>query len=152
MQPGAYFKIGYPPLYFFYNFLELMFPLYTGFYTVHGPSPLLKSTYETLWEKEFELLHATSCHRFRHEADVSQYLAREWQKLSGNFKAKNITRHFRYFNVESDNPALVDTIAKQKAKIVCINDANTPIDFAHAKSQIIAAFEKILPKKSDYER
>lgn len=39
-QPGAYFHIGYPAMYFFYNFLEIMFPRFTGFYTVHGPSPL----------------------------------------------------------------------------------------------------------------
>ena len=46
-----YFKPGYPPLYFCYNFLELAFPLFSGFYTVHGASPLCRSTYETLWEK-----------------------------------------------------------------------------------------------------
>ena len=39
-QPGSYFHIGYPAMYFFYNFLEIMFPRFTGFYTVHGPSPL----------------------------------------------------------------------------------------------------------------
>lgn len=152
MQPRNYFKIGYPPLYFFYNLLEMGFPLYTGFYTVHGPSPFLKSTYEMLWEKEGELLDATCSHKFRHEEDVSQYLVREWQKLSGHFKAKNITKNFRYFNVGSDNPKLVDTIVKQKAKIICINDANEPIDFAHAKKQIIEAFEKVLPEKSGFEK
>lgn len=25
-QPGAYFHIGYPPMYFFYNMLEIAFP------------------------------------------------------------------------------------------------------------------------------
>lgn len=151
-QPGSYFKVGYPPLYFFYNILEMAFPLYTGFYTVHGPSPFLKSTYEELWEKEEELLCDTSSHRFRDEADVSQYAAREWQKLSGNFKAKNITKHFRYFNVKSDNPKLVHTIVKRKAKIICMNDTNEPIDFSHAKEQIIQAFEQVLPDKSGFER
>ena len=36
---SKYFHIGYPLMYFVYNMLELVFPLYTGFYTVHGPSP-----------------------------------------------------------------------------------------------------------------
>lgn len=36
-QPGAYFHIGYPPMYFGYNLLEMAFPRFTGFYTVHGP-------------------------------------------------------------------------------------------------------------------
>lgn len=151
-QPGSYFKIGYPLLYFVYNILEMMFPLYTGFYTVHGPSPFLRDTYRTLWAKEGELLDATCRHRFRNEADVSQYLAREWQKLSGDFQARNITRHFRYFNVESDNPALVKVICGQKAKMICINDANKPIDFVRAKKQVIDAFESILPEKSSFEK
>lgn len=151
-QPHAYFKIGYPFLYFGYNLLELLFPQYTGFYTVHGPSPFLKETYRTLWEKETAVLDETCSHRFRSKEDVSQFLAREWQKLSGNFHPMNITKDFRYFNVESDNPMLVDTIEKHKARIICINDANTPIDFLHAKQQIIGAFEKILPEKSKFEK
>ena len=51
-QPGAYWHPGYPLLYFGYNLLERMFPRFTGFYTVHGPSPLLKNTYEALWQRE----------------------------------------------------------------------------------------------------
>ena len=50
-QPGAYWHPGYPLLYFGYNLLERMFPRFTGFYTVHGPSPLLKNTYEALWQQ-----------------------------------------------------------------------------------------------------
>ena len=45
MQPGKYFKLGYPPLYFFYNILELAFPRYTGFYTVHGTYHFCKKTF-----------------------------------------------------------------------------------------------------------
>lgn len=80
-QPGAYFHIGYPAMYFFYNFLEIMFPRFTGFYTVHGPSPLKKSTYETLWNLEGEYLDQVCSHPFRHREDVSQYVIREYQKL-----------------------------------------------------------------------
>lgn len=151
-QMGNYFKLGYPCLYFFYNLLELAFPLFTGFYTVHGPSPFLKDTYRTLWENEERLLDETCRHRFRNEADVSQYLAREWQKLSGNFHAQNITKHFRYFNVKSDNPAIKKAVASAKTRIVCINDANEPIDFVRAKRQVIEAFEQILPEKSEFEK
>ncbi len=150
-QPGKYFKAGYPPLYFFYNLLELAFPLITGFYTVHGPSPFLKSTFEEVWEKEGELLRQTCRHRFRSEEDVNQYLFREWQKLSGNFRPRNVTRRFRYFNVEDHNPALLLAIRKQRADIICINDANRKIDFDRAKAEIIEAFEAILPEASSYE-
>ncbi len=151
-QPGSYFKIGYPPLYFFYNLLELAFPLYTGFYTVHGPSSFLKGTFDEVWGKEGELLDRTCRHRFRDKEDVSQYLLREWQKLSGRFRAKNITGEFGYFNVESRNPKLVRTILKRKKKIICANDANRPIDFEGAKTEINAALEQILPEKSAFEK
>lgn len=151
-QPGHYWKLGYPPLYFAYNFMEVMFPLFTGFYTVHGPSPFCKSTFETLWEREEEVLYQTSCHRFRAREDVSQYLFREWQKLSGQFAAKNITRDFQYFNVKSQNDKLVRTICRQRKKSICINDANTPIDFERAKEEICRAFRQILPEKCSFEK
>jgi hypothetical protein len=57
-HPGDYFKPGYPPLYFFYNMLEMAFPLFTGLYTVHGPSPFLKETFEEVWEKVSEIFDA----------------------------------------------------------------------------------------------
>ncbi|MCI5516229.1 MAG: stealth family protein, partial [Roseburia sp.] len=50
-QPGAYFHIGYPLMYWGYNLIEMAFSRFTGFYTVHGPSPLCKSTYQELWKK-----------------------------------------------------------------------------------------------------
>lgn len=151
-QPGNYFKVGYPPLYFFYNMLELLFPRFTGFYTVHGPMPFLKHTFETLWEKEGALLRETCSHKFRDEKDVSPYLLREWQKLTGNFTAGNAEKNFRYFNVGSDNPKLCSVIRKQKADIVCINDANEPIDFERAKRQISEAAGTILPRASMFEK
>ena len=52
----------------------------------------------------------------------------------------------------SDNSLLVDTIVKRKARIICANDANKPIDFLRARQQIIEAFEKILPEKSEFEK
>lgn len=50
-QPGAYFHPGYPLIYFGYNLLEMAFPRFTGFYTVHGPSPLKKRVLPFLLEK-----------------------------------------------------------------------------------------------------
>lgn len=49
-QPGAYFHPGYPLMYFGYNLLEMAFPRFTGFYTVHGPSPLKKESYRFFWK------------------------------------------------------------------------------------------------------
>jgi len=67
-QPGAYWHPGYPLLYFGYNLLERMFPRFTGFYTVHGPSPLLKNTYEAL------------CHGLRHIRKYERLLMVQHEK------------------------------------------------------------------------
>lgn len=150
-QPGSYFKLGYPPLYFFYNLLELAFPLYTGFYTVHGPSPFCKSTFEEIWEKEGETLTKMSGNRFRSEDDLTPYLFREWQKLSGHFHPENIVRDFQYFNIGNDNTKLLRTITGQKKGVICINDAVLQNGFESVRKQIQQAFEQILPEKSAFE-
>lgn len=151
-HPGNYFKPGYPPLYFFYNMLELAFPRYTGFYTVHGPSPFLKRTFLELWEKEGELLTEMSSHRFRDKGDVTPYLFREWQKLSNEFVPKNIVKEFAYFSIAKENKGLLQTILKQKKKVICINDQNIGAEFERVKHEVQGAFQIILPEVSSFER
>lgn len=151
-HPGNYFRIGYPPLYFFYNLLELAFPRYTGLYTVHGPAPFCKKTFMDMWNREEELLSATCSHRFRNQLDVNQYLIREWQKLNGEFHAKNITREYAYFNIKSKNDRLLQILYKQSKKMICINDSDEKIDFVKVKTEINGALEHILPEKSAFER
>lgn len=151
-QPGAYFKIGYPPLYFCYNLLELAFPLYTGLYTVHCPSPFLKQTFREVWDAEGEYLREAEMGKFRDNLHFTQLGLREWQKLSGNFVPTNVHRYFQYFNVDSNNDKLTKTIRRQKKSVICINDANKRIDFEHAKQEINKAFEVILPEKSSFEK
>jgi len=151
-QPGNYFKLGYPPLYFFYNILEIAFPLFTGFYTVHGPAPFLKSTFAEIWEKEEESLTSMSSNRFRSENDLTQYLFREWQKLTGNFHARNLHRGFGYYNLSDENRALEQGIRKQKHRIVCINDGQISGDFEQIKAGLEEAFSQILPQPCSFER
>ena len=139
-------------MYFFYNMVERMFPRFTGFYTVHGPSPLKKTTYETLWKLEPDLLETVCSHPFRHREDINQYVLREYQKLSGEFVPRNVKKICRYFDLEETNPVLVETIVKQKAPSVCINDSNKEIPFLKVQQEIQVAFEEILPEKCSYER
>lgn len=150
-QPGKYFHLGYPPLYFFYNLLELSFPRYTGLYTVHGAFPYCRRTFEEIWQREEELLREVSTHRFRCKEDVSSYLFREWQKLTGHFRPKNILRNFRYFNLGNENKKLLRTLEKQKAALVCLNDADLDISFPKVKHELQEAFEKLLKDKSSFE-
>ena len=151
-HPGYYFKIGYPPMYFFYNLMELAFPLYTGFYTVHNPSPFLKQTFEEVWEKEGEALKAMSSNRFRSSTDLTPYLFREWQKLSGNFVPANILREFGYFNLSDRNDKLIATIRGGRKKLICINDADLRGDVDRIARELSGAFLAKMPDKSSFER
>lgn len=151
MQPGKYFKVGYPPLYFFYNLLELAFPKYTGFYTVHGPAAFCKQTFREIWEKEEKQLRETASHRFRSKDDLSTYLLRDWQKVSGNFYAKNLRKDFAYFEASGEHRKLYRTIKGQKKKAICINDADETIPFEREKKELAEAFEAILPERSTFE-
>jgi hypothetical protein len=150
--PGHYFKIGYPPLYFFYNVLEVAFPLFTGFYTVHGPSPFMKSTFDTLWEREAKVLHHTCLHRLRSSEDVSPYLIREWQKLSGDFVPGNPVGDTAYYNLSDDNHKLCKTIEAGSKPIVCINDDSDLHDFQAVKLRLHLAFQKRFPRQSSFEK
>ncbi len=149
---GKFFNLGYPPKYFIYNLLELAFPLYTGFYTVHGPSPLMKSTYQELWEREHELFEKVSMRKFRNGEDVNQYVFREWEKQRGNFVPVNLHRSFHYFDASDRSGRTERCIRKQKYKMACLNDSDHPLDFEAAKASLCAAFDEILPKASSFER
>lgn len=151
-QPRKYWHFGYPPLYFCYNFLELFFPLFTGFYTVHGPMPFLKSTFFTLWEKEEKALKEMSGNRFRSEEDLTPYLFREYQKLAGLFRAKNIQKDFRYFSLSGEVDKLLRTVRKQKKKIICINDVSSLRETEAVKNSIREAFQEILAEPAEFER
>lgn len=152
-QPEKYFNPWYPPLYLFYNLMELAFPKYTGFYTVHGPSPFCRKTFEEIWEKEGKLLSEMPANRFRSVDDVTPYLFREWQKLSGNFVPQNVHKLFRYYDIKEDNSDLARILTGKKKKIICINDGSIKGgDADRIQAELTEAFEKILPKRSSFEK
>ncbi len=151
-QPKAYFNMSYPFMYFAYNNLERFWPRYTGFFTAHGPSPLLKSTLEYLWETEPEVMNVTTHNRFRDRTDVNQYLIREFEKQKGNFISKNILKGFRYFDLSDRNEDLYDCLKNRNANLVCINDGNQSFDFEKVKDRLTVLFEQLFPEKSSFEK
>lgn len=151
-HPDAYFHPGYPAFYLGYNILERVFPQYTGFYTVHGPSPLLKSTFEELWSLEEAVLSRTSAARVRSGEDVTQYLFREWQKQKGEFVPRNILKDSGYFEISDDNRPLKETLLRRKKKFICINDpSGVTLDFPLVKKKLHRILQAAFPKKSEFE-
>ena len=90
-------------------------------------------------------------HPFRHREDVSQYVLREYQKLSGEFVPENVQKICGYYDAKQTNDRLVRSILRQKKKIICINDSNHEIDFEKVKKEINQAFEQVFSEKSSFE-
>lgn len=152
MQPGKYFHIGYPFKYFCYNFLELMFPRFTGFYSAHNPAPSLKSVHERVWEKEREALEKTGRSRFRSGTDINQYVFREWTKLEGKFYPTNTHRGYRYVETGNDVKKICSYIRKKKQKVLVLNDSVVKGSFEAVMGPIRDSFRAILPDKSQFEK
>lgn len=134
------------------TFVLLPWPHFTGFYDHHLPQIFLKSTFEEVWEKHKDILLRTTASRFRSIADVQSWLFRYWQLVKGDFVPLNVNRDGAYFSISDDSlNKIVKTIECQKKSIVCLNDGEVS-SFEVAKERINAAFRKILPEKSSFEK
>ena len=151
MQRTKYLHIGYPIKYFVYNFLEQLFPQITGFYTAHKSYPLLKSTYEEVWELEYDALYESCKYPFRCKENIVFYVMSEWNKLKGNFYPANIEKNFKYFEIGRDNEKLFKCIKDGKVKEVIINDVDLDIDFKAVCKKLEEIYERKLPNKSCFE-
>ena len=132
--------------------LEKLFPeCFLGFKNLHGPAAFRKSTFETLWEQEPELLHRTCINRFRSNEDVNQWLAIWWQIADGQFvpgKVDNVVSDVTEETAEN----LCRMIRQQTHDMVCVNDPSDQVDFETLSAQLKAAFDAILPQKSGFEK
>lgn len=125
---------------------------FSGFYNHHLPQGYRKATFKEVWERHEDILLRTTASRFRSIADVNPWVLRYWQLANGDFVPLNVRKDSAYFSI-SDNTLydIVNTIECQKKKIVCLNDGKVS-SFEAAKREINAAFHKILPEKSSFEK
>ena len=127
-------------------------PYMAGFDNFHVAAPFLKSTFEDLWKKEYDILETTSYSRFRRMVDVNQYVFQLWQIYTGRFTPKSIRETGMFFDLSNDNSAIFDVIDKQKTNMICINDSDLSIDYEKVIKELAEHFDKILPNKSTFER
>lgn len=129
--------------------LLLPFQRLQGIYNPHGPMPFLKKTCELLWERDNDAMDATCRCRFRKGNNVSAYVFRFEQLLSGNFVPKR--NQNGYYTVET--PAEEIKKGMKKHKTVCINDVDlTQEQFEQKKKQITTMLEQVFPKRSSFEK
>ena len=127
----------------------LKYKQYCDFYSDHLNRNFLKSYYEKLWKLEYDILDKACYNKFRADSDIGQAIVRYFSLLEGNFAPyKSLGK---YFIIKNDNTKLIKCISKKKYKIICINDADTSIDFEKTKKEINEVFEKKFPNKSKFE-
>ena len=135
------------------NFIYSRHSAFIGFGNAHLPVPMLKKTYEEVWNKEPEIMEETLGSRFRTITDVSQYLFRYWDLASGNFYPTPLNKLGQKYTLELDSPAF-DVIKNQSCNMVCLQDSDefcSEESFELIKRKLLDSFEKILPAKSCFE-
>ncbi len=120
------------------------------FYSSHLTQTFKKSTFKLIWKKEYKKIDEACYNKFRADNDLGTAVCRYWQLLSGKFIPSKIMG--KYFTLSNNNKKLIRAIEKKKYKIICINDADTSIDFDKAKTEINESFEKIFNEKSSFEK
>lgn len=142
----------------FSNYFLSNYAAFPGFQNEHLPIPIVKDTMKTVWNKEEEILLATTSHRFRSSEDVSQFVFRYWDLASGNFEPSSVQSLGRYFGLGEDRgekecKEACEAIRKQKYKMVCLNDCYEKYEnFERAKKMINKELEDLLSMKSSFEK
>ncbi|MCR5654684.1 MAG: Stealth CR1 domain-containing protein, partial [Lachnospiraceae bacterium] len=100
--------------------LLLPFKRLQGIYNPHGPMPLLKRTCEKVWERDGNVLDQTCLHMIRTASDVTSYVFRYEQLLSGDFFAKRARN--AYHEVSETARELRGALHDERYLSVCLND------------------------------
>ena len=156
---SRFFNIRYGLKYNLQNLALIGCPRFPGFKQFHICAPLLKSTYEELWDKEFDILDNTCKNKFRTKLDVNQWVMREWQLASNKYIVTNycnIGRHIAFNELKKTIDEVVSDFRRvlfgKKYKVICINDSYLLKDFERVKKLTLDAFESKYSVKSSFER
>lgn len=117
----------------------------------HITNAYIKWVFDEVWEAEPEILDETCVCRFREMTNVSPFLMKDWQLVTGRFSPMNIkTGHC--FHMTDENTSMASEAIKNKQfKLICINDSERLEDWGKCKKVITESFEKLYPDRSNYE-
>ncbi len=137
----------------FKTLLLMPWPRFSHMYGRHLCNSFLKSTFDEIWEKEFDVLDSTSLHKFRTRRDVNQWLMREWQIAKGRFRPIS-PNYGKYYRIQNDNSQLLEAIQRRKYRIICANDNGDEeiFDYQGEKQKLCNALEEVLPNISTFEK
>jgi len=136
------------------NLWLLPCPRFPGFKHEHANSNFLKSTFEEVWSKYYNVMDRTSLNKFRTHLDVNQWVFKDWQIAKGNIEPVSTQSHFVDLKYNNKLDEACYYIEKQKTNVLCINDAEN-IDedtYIKMKTALAKSFDRILSEKSCYEK
>ncbi len=117
----------------------------------HIHVPYKKQVFTKVYEKEAEAIRLTCLNKTRTRQNITSWVARTWQLLSGDFYPKKpIGKAFNTSYMNYNNDAL-EYLSRQKGKVICLNDSEDEENFEQHKQAIICEFEKLFPEKSSFE-
>lgn len=122
-----------------------------GFWESHLPYPFLKTTIEKIWHLEPGALEKTSQSRFRSKTDTNLWLFKYWQIASGQYEVGN-PKLGKLVSLDDAGPVLWKMITSGEYPILCINDGFNVENEDVVMANFINSFEKVFPKKSQYEK
>ena len=139
-----------------FNLRNLLLKPWREFSLIYDPHCAIaykKSTFKKVWQKFEKELATTSACPFRSDRDISHLVFYYIQLLEGEFipRNANFSHHTMLSKDEINNQKIVRMVESQKYHILCINDGEVK-NLAKTKSDLAAAFDKILPEKSLFEK
>lgn len=152
-NPFKWFNLKYRHLVLL-NLIAIPWNKFYGLYEQHLPTSFLKSTFEEVWEKEYEILDATCKNQVRDfKVDVNQWLIKEWQIASGQFEPRSINIGSKVWIENLDDAKKAsDEVLNSNYKLFCLNDhVKKHEDIDEIIKVVSQALEKKFPEKSSFE-
>lgn len=125
---------------------------FSGFADPHQCQPFLRSQIERCWQQWPEKLDATCRRPFRNLRDVSAWLFRYDALATDRFTPRSMRDTRLYTLADNSLSEICEDIARQRYRLICLNDGPEIADFEAASTRLAAAFERVLPQKSAYEK
>lgn len=132
----------------FFNYMGSS--IFSGFLIPHIPTSYLKSSFNELWNKEFDIFNSTCLNKFRNNGDINHFVIAYYQMCQGKFYPRS-RRIGKYFSISNNNKKICDAIKNKKYKLICLNDIDDTINYEKARDEVNSAFNEILPEKSSFE-
>ena len=123
---------------------------FPGFANPHLPQPMLRSTYEEVWEKARDRLHCACKERFRSSSDCNEWLMRDWQLAAGRFTP--YMREGVGVEINGAKETIRDALLSTRNRVVCLNEGSGNVDFVSRRAYLQSLFERGLPEKSAFEK